>query len=184
MLSNGASAERALLESAYSEPELVRRAQLGSAAAFEQLVITRAPALERFLLARLRNESDARDALQDTLVAAWQTLPRLRQRDRFWPWLVGIAAHKAADLARRRRPLAAADPELLVDTAGDPEERARVRELWAVIATLPPVQRDVLLLRYLLQLSEDEIAEALGIRVGTVKSRTARARGALRELIA
>lgn len=184
MLSNGASAERARLEPAYDEQELVRRAQLGSAAAFEQLVLARGPALERFLLARLRNESDARDALQEALVAAWQTLPRLRQRDRFWPWLVGIAAHKAADLARRRPPLADADLGLLVDTTGDPEERARVRELWASIGSLPPLQRDVLLLRYLLQLSEEEVAEVLGIRVGTVKSRTARARGALMELIA
>jgi RNA polymerase sigma-70 factor, ECF subfamily len=184
MLSNGASAEPARLEPLHDEQELVRRAQLGSAAAFEQLVLARGPALERFLLARLRNESDARDALQETLVAAWQALPRLRQRDRFWPWLVGIAAHKAADVARRRTPLAEGGLELVVDTAGDPDERARVRELWAVVQSLPPVHRDVLLLRYLLQLSEEEVAAALGIRVGTVKSRTARARGALMELIA
>ncbi len=184
MLSTGTASDRARLDVVHDEPELVRRAQLGSAAAFEQLVLARGPALERFLLARLRNESDARDALQEALVAAWQALPRLRQRDRFWPWLVGIAAHKAADLARRRPPVVEADLALLVDPAGDPDEREHVRELWAMIESLPPVQRDVLLLRYLLRLSEEEVAEALGIRVGTVKSRTARARGALRELIA
>src|SRR5262249_1554339 len=102
MLSNGAATAHDRLEPAHAEQELLRRAQLGSAAAFERLVLARGPALERFLLARLRNESDARDALQETLVAAWQALPRLRERKRFWPWLVGIAAHKVADLARRR----------------------------------------------------------------------------------
>ena len=151
MLSTSTAGERARLEPLRDEPELVRRAQLGSAAAFEQLVLGRGPALERFLVARLRDESDARDALQEALVAAWQALPGLRQRDRFWPWLVGIAAHKAADLAGRRPPVAKADLELLVDIAGDPDERARVRELWAVIESLPSLQRDVLLLRYLLR---------------------------------
>src|SRR5919108_5166854 len=79
------------------ESELVRRAQLGSAAAFEQLVLRRGPQLYRYLAVRLRNEHDARDALQEALTAAWQALPTLKSRDRFWPWLVGIAAQKAAD---------------------------------------------------------------------------------------
>ena len=56
-------------------------------------------------------------------------------------------------------------------------------EIREAILALPPNLRDVLLLRYLLQLSEEEAAAALGIRIGTVKSRTARARAALSELI-
>src|SRR5919106_4072088 len=84
------------------ETELVRRAQLGSAAAFDRLVLTRGPDLYRYLVVRLRNESDARDALQETMTAAWQALPALRQPDRFWPWLVAIAARKAAAISRGR----------------------------------------------------------------------------------
>src|SRR5918996_3244802 len=84
------------------ETELVRRAQLGSAAAFDRLVLTRGPDLYRYLVVRLRNESDARDALQETMTAAWQALPALRQPDRFWPWLVAIAARKAAAIIRGR----------------------------------------------------------------------------------
>src|ERR671919_1397358 len=84
------------------EAELVRRAQLGSAAAFDQLVLTRGPDVYRYLAVRLRNESDARDALQETMTAAWQGLPALRQPDRFWPWLVAIAARKAAAISRGR----------------------------------------------------------------------------------
>src|SRR5688572_22588379 len=73
--------------------------------AFEALV---APFLQRlygFLAVQLRDEREARDALQETLVAAWQGLPRLRDVADPWPWLAGIAAHKAADVGRRRRVL-------------------------------------------------------------------------------
>lgn len=159
------------------EEELVRRAQLGSAAAFEQLVVLRAPQLYRYLVLRLGNESDARDALQDSLTAAWQSLPTLKSRERLWPWLVGIAAHKSADVARRRMPSGEPGSEPAGRTA---EPRLEIRE---AVAALPDHHRQILLLRYLLGLSEGEVATALGIRVGTVKSRSARARQALEELL-
>ena len=158
------------------ENELVRRAQLGSAAAFEQLVLARGPQLHRYLIVRVRDDADALDALQETLTAAWQGLPGLKEASRFWPWLCGIAAHKAADAARSRRPGAEAE---LGPQARD-DDLLEIRE---AVAALPERFRQVLLLRYLLGLSEDEVAEALGIRVGTVKSRSARARKALMEAL-
>ena len=87
---------------AVDDAELVRRAQLGSAAAFEALVVRHGARLHRYLRVELRHESDAHDALQESLTAAWRGLPGLRRADRFWPWLVGIASHKAADIHRRR----------------------------------------------------------------------------------
>src|ERR687892_110066 len=84
------------------EAELVRRAQLGSSAAFDRLVLARGPDVYRYLVVRLRNESDARDALQETMTAAWQALPTLRQPDKFWPWLVTIAARQAFAISRGR----------------------------------------------------------------------------------
>jgi RNA polymerase sigma-70 factor, ECF subfamily len=160
-----------------SEAEQIRRAQLGSAAAFEQLALTYGARLYRFLVARLGNEPDAHDALQETLVAAWQGLPTLRDPSRFWPWLCGIAAHKAVDVQRARRPESptASEPA----SAGDPETLG-VR---AALAALPESFREVLLLRHYLGLSEAESAQILGTRVGTVKSRTARARRALEDLL-
>ncbi len=154
----------------------MRRAQLGSVAAFEELVLARGPQLHRFLVVRLRIEADAPDALQETLTAAWQDLPRLREPSRFWPWLIGIAAHKAADVARRRSPASVAEPRPSATDDG-------TLELRQALAALPDRQREVLLLRYVVGLSEEEVAEALGIRVGTVKSRSARAREALREAL-
>lgn len=149
---------------------------MGSAAAFEQLVLARGPELHRYLAVRLRHESDARDALQESLTAAWQALPSLKDPAKFWPWLVAIAAHKAADVARRR--LDTADSvDVLGRTDGDAVE---IRD---ALDRLPPRFREILLLRFGLQLSEHEVAEVLGVRLGTVKSRTARARAVLEELL-
>jgi RNA polymerase sigma-70 factor, ECF subfamily len=161
----------------FDEAELVRRAQLGSSAAFEQLVLARAPQLYRYLVVRLRDEADARDALQETLIAAWQGLPTLKAASRFWPWLCGIAAHKAVDTARASSTTAVSDPGR---AAMDDDELLAFRD---AVAALPEHFRQVLLLRHLLGLSEAEVAEALGTRVGTVKSRAARARKALDDLL-
>ncbi len=131
--------------------------------------------LYRFLVLRLGDERDARDSLQETLLAAWQGLPRLRERDRPWSWLAGIAAHKASDNARKRVravPLSSVEQLYEDDNAAD---------MLAALERLPAAAREVLLLRYLLRLSEVEVAEVLGVRVGTVKSRAARARRRLLE---
>jgi RNA polymerase sigma-70 factor (ECF subfamily) len=163
------------------EPEgLVRRARGGDEDAFEELVRLFGPRLHRFLAVRLGDERDARDALQETLVAAWQGLPRLRSPERFWPWLAGIAAHKAADTARRRPPANGHRPELAAEVVADAHGALAVRQ---AISRLPERWREVLLLRVVLGLSEEETAAALGVRPGTVKSRTARARGRLLELL-
>jgi RNA polymerase sigma factor (sigma-70 family) len=162
-----------------SEPEdaeLVRQAQRGSARAFEELVVRHGPGVQRYLAFRLGNDADAKDALQETLAAAWLALPSLRTPDRFRAWLVGIATHKATDCARRRLRVVDAEPASSVDHAHALEIREAVR-------SLPERYREVLVLRYLLELSEEEAAFVLGIRVGTVKSRSARARRALEELL-
>lgn len=150
---------------------------MGSAVAFEQLVVARGPELYRYLAIRLHNESDARDALQETLAAAWQGLPTLREPRRFWSWLVAIAAHKASDIARARVPSPSDEIEPDASRDGDAVE---IRE---ALARLPTHFREVLVLRFGLQLSEQETAEVLRVRVGTVKSRSARARRALEELL-
>lgn len=161
----------------FDEPELVRRAQLGSSAAFEQLVLNRAPALYRYLAVRLRDEGDARDALQETLIAAWQGLPNLRAGSKFWPWLCGIGAHKAADAARGQSHAPLDEAETRARPADE------TLDLRQAVGDLPEHFRQVLLLRHMLGLSEAEVAEVLGTRVGTVKSRSARARKALEELL-
>jgi RNA polymerase sigma factor (sigma-70 family) len=180
MLSAVPSADERVATDPRLEPddaELVRRAQLGSAAAFEELVLSFGPRVHRYLALRLRDDGAALDALQETLTAAWQGLPSLRQPGKFWPWLLGIAAHKAADSARNRLP---ANEEDFEPPALEEEGLLEIRE---ALFALPAHFREVLLLRYFVRLSEEEVAETLGVRVGTVKSRSARARKALLELL-
>lgn len=161
---------------AVDDAELVRRAQLGSVAAFETLVVRYGGRLQRYLRIELRDESDAHDAMQESLTAAWRGLPALRRADRFWPWLAGIASHKAADVHRRR-------PRTAVREPAESREDDLLLEAREALAALPEHHRRVLLLRYLLGLSEEEAAVALGVRVGTVKSRCSRARRALLEAL-
>src|SRR5687767_11114562 len=85
--------------------EAVQQPAAFAPAAFESLIAPYVQRLYRFLVVRLGDEREARDALQETLLAAWQGLPQLRERDRPWGWLAGIAANKAADSARRRAPV-------------------------------------------------------------------------------
>lgn len=161
----------------FDEVGLVRRAQLGSEAAFEQLVLRFSADLHGYLIVCLRDEGEARDALQETLAAAWQALPSLREPTKFRPWIVGIAARKAADATRRRMRSGASALEL---PAIGTESFIELRE---ALDALPERHCEMLLLRYLVGLSEAEVGEALGLRLGTVKSRSARARNALLELL-
>lgn len=171
---------RAGVPSAANAVSLARAARGGDEGAFERLVVEVGPRLYRFLALRLGHDADARDALQETLIAAWQALPRLRKVDRYWPWLVGIAARKAVDVLRRRVPLEryATSADLASGQGHEPEG-----ELLRALAKLPDASREVLLLRYLLGLSERETAAILGVAVGTVKSRAARARSQLADLL-
>jgi RNA polymerase sigma-70 factor (ECF subfamily) len=142
---------------------------------FEAFVLPYVQRLYRFLVLRLGDERDARDSLQETLLAAWQGLPQLREKDRPWSWLAGIAAHKASDSARRRY------RAVSLPNVEEPYEEDDTNEVLAALERLPAAAREVLLLRYLLRLSEVEVAGVLGVRVGTVKSRAARARRLLLE---
>ena len=134
--------------------------------------------------------ADAEDAAQVGFVKAWTALPRFRRGAPFKPWLLRIVATEAHNRRRasgRRaalavRATAAQAPE---DAAPSPEGaalgRERQNELLEAVNRLDERDRDVLTCRYFLELSEDETAQILGVRRGTVKSRTARALERLRK---
>lgn len=171
------------------ERELVLRAQHGDPRAFEQLVDPHREIAFRVAYLITCNRTDAEEAAQDALVKAWRSLRRFRAGAPLRPWLLRIAANEARNRRRgagRRERLAlraaaaspgeaAPSPE---EAAVDADERAR---LLAALDELPDGMRLVLACRHLLSLSEEETAAALGVRVGTVKSRSARALARLRE---
>jgi len=133
-----------------------------------------------------RNAAEADDATQDGLVKAWRAFGRFRPGAPMRPWLLKIVANEARNRRRstgRREALALrASPG---EAAPSPEEAAVAAEdqvrLLAALDGLKEDHRLVLACRHLLDLSEAETAAALGVRAGTVKSRTARAIDALRE---
>lgn len=158
--------------------EAVQRAQQGDEGGFHALVVELGPLVYRFLVVRLAHEGDARDALQETLIAAWQGLPTLKRPECVRSWILTIAVRKATEVFKARPPLARVDmPE------ADPSDAVQLFEIRDALDRLPPKMRDALLVRYLLGLSEQETAQALRVPLGTVKSRTARGRKQMAALL-
>jgi RNA polymerase sigma-70 factor (ECF subfamily) len=172
------------------ERELVLRAQRGDDLAFAELVRTHEEIAFRVAYVITGSAADAEDAVQDGIVKAWRALGRFRGGEPWRPWLLAIVANEARNRRRsagRRAQLAlrAERERVSGDAAPSPEATALAaderRRLLVAVDALPEDSRLVLVCRYLLELSELETAAALGLRPGTVKSRTARALERLRE---
>jgi RNA polymerase sigma-70 factor (ECF subfamily) len=170
------------------ERELVLRAQGGDPRAFEELVRPHEEVAFRVAYLITRNAAEAEDAAQEGLVKAWRALGRFRAGEPMRPWLLRIVANEARNRRRssgRRDRLALAAAEVSGEAAPSPESAAleadERRRLLGALEELPEPARLALACRYLLELSEDETAAALGVRRGTVKSRSARALEKLRE---
>ena len=169
--------------------ELVRRAQAGDREAFEMLVERHATETYR-LAAAIVGEADSRDVAQESLVVAWQQLPRLRDPSAFAPWLRRICVNRCRNwlrtLNRRGRPASLeADeagrlPDRRLDFRGAVEARAILEPAFEALS---PDQRAVLALHYSMGYSIAETADALDIRIGTAKSRLNSGLGALRRAI-
>jgi RNA polymerase sigma-70 factor, ECF subfamily len=130
------------------------------------------------------NRTLADDAAQEAIGRAFGSLRRFDTSRPFGPWLKRIAVNCAIDQLRqtgRTRPLDD-DPSLLEEWVT--EERDDVRQVVVAVAALSPAKRAVVALRYWLELPFDEIAGVLGLPVGTVASRHARALDELRVALA
>jgi len=169
---------------------LVRRAQRGDREAFGEIFRVRADTVHRYIGAILRNDARTEDATAETFIAAWKSLPKLREPERFDAWLLRIAHHRAMDELRRLKPTVALEdaPELSDDRRGaSPDlviegmaDSAVVRD---ALAELPELQREVLTLRYLHELSFGEIATQLDRSSAAVRQVRQRGLAALRRLL-
>ena len=170
------------------EEMLVERACRGDPAAFEELVLTYQSLAFRTAFVIAGDATDAEEAAQDGFVKAHRALRRFRRGQPFRPWLLAIVANEARNRRRSRGRRAALALRAAAEPGGagnDPEEAALAAErrerILTAVERLRDDDRDVLACRYLLELSEDETAAALGIARGTVKSRTHRALSRLEE---
>ena len=178
------------------EKELIDKAARGSRDAFGELVRRyqqKALALSNRLCG---NPEDGADAAQEAFFSAWRNLPSFRGDAGFSTWLYRLVSNASMDILRRRQRRDAhagpsADDEENPFDAPDPapapqeivERRELRRELQAALDALSPERREVLILREIHQLSYEEIAAALSLDLGTVKSRIHRARESLRKIL-
>src|SRR4051794_7390252 len=134
-----------------------------------------------------QDAAEAEEAAQDGFVKAWRSLRRFRVGEPLRPWLLTIVANEARNRRRSAGRRGALVLRVAEARAQDRSAEAQVLEgesraaLLEAIARLREDDRLVLGCRYLLELSEAETAGALGVRPGTVKSRTSRALARLRE---
>ena len=154
---------------------MVRAAQRGDPRAMDALMRELSPRLGRVCGAITPRHGE--DALQETLIVVLRNLRSLREPAAVHGWARRIAVHESIRVARRA---SAATPTDAVDVAAasDAEASADVR---AVLETMDPEHRAILVLRDLEGLSEQEAAAVLDAPIGTVKSRLHRARSAFRE---
>jgi RNA polymerase sigma-70 factor (ECF subfamily) len=176
----------------------VARAQAGDLGAFEILVERHTQRIYRTLIGLLGNPEDAKDAVQDTFLKAFQNLSRFERRAKFATWLVSIASNTGVQRLRDRKQFESIDddgsdqeefrPKQVRAWGDDPEEmysKTQQRDLLErAISRLPAKYRVVLLLRDVQQLPTEDAAAALALSVPALKARLLRGRLILRETLA
>ena len=173
------------------EAAIVRKVLDGDANAFETLVLEYEKNVYNIALRMTGNSEDAADMTQEAFIKAYNSLQAFRGDSKFSVWLYRIVSNVCLDFLRskNRRPTVSLsvedddgeDTQLdVADESQSPElllDRKLTREsVRRGLDSLPPDYRQILLLREVQGLSYDEIAQALGLEVGTVKSRIFRAR--------
>ena len=177
---------------------LIRRAQSGDEGAFEQLLLAHQKSVYNLCLRMAGNPDDALDLSQEAFIRAWRALGQYQFDAAFSTWLFRLTSNVCIDFLRKQKrqqhmSLTVTDDDepgeefTVPDPAPGPEEQAvhneRRQAVARAMAALPEDYRAVMQLRAVEELSYEQIAEILDIKVGTVKSRLARARTQLRKII-
>ena len=169
--------------------DLVRRCLEGDESAFEQLLDCYKDRIFSFILRLVQNQADAEDIAQTVFVKAFRNLQSYDQSRPFISWLFRIAHNCCIDFLRSKKEHVSIDDEdhpidiedMSISTENVVARNFEQREAEALLASLPPLYREVLMLQYREDMGCSEIAVALGIPEGTAKARLFRARAALLE---
>jgi RNA polymerase sigma-70 factor, ECF subfamily len=183
------------------EKELIARIIAGETNLFHELIRPYERMVYLSILAMLRNDQEAEDAAQEVMINAFRYLKNFRGDAKFSTWLVTIAMNEARQRLRKAKAaqMESLDedkedregdftPAVLTDWREIPSEALEKKEmrqkLREAVQQLPPIYREVLVLRDLEELNQEETASALGIRVALVKVRLHRARMMLQKMLA
>ncbi|MFO8007041.1 MAG: sigma-70 family RNA polymerase sigma factor [Candidatus Brocadiia bacterium] len=181
-----------------SDAELVRQARRGDVAAFGELVERHQDYIYNAVFHLVSDEKDAEDLAQEVFLRAYDGLDSFRGEARFTTWAYGIMLNTVRSFWRRtrRRVVVSLDqgsdaeegPRHEVPAEGDGPERQTLRRekvqlVRAAIAELEDDLREIIVMRDIQGLTYEELAEAIGVPDGTVKSRLHRARGKLKDIL-
>lgn len=172
----------------------LKRAARGDEAAFEVLISPYMDTTYRLCLRMMGNEQDAADMAQEALVRAWRNLSTYKAQSRFSTWLYRITQNVCLDELRKHKNRQAESLQKLHEAGFDPEDKKETPEAAAeskdtrahlirAIDSLSEEHRAAILLRDVHGLSYEEIASVLDVNLNTAKSRIARARANLRNIL-
>lgn len=166
---------------------LIKKAQRGDRKAFGELVRRHRKGTINVVYRMCGDAALAEEAAQEAFIRAWTNLPKYKPRSPFRNWLYRIATNAATDALRRRKDTVNLESVDLVSADRGPEALAEAGELGErvrqAVLDLPPASRAVIVLREYEELTYKEIADTLGIPIGTVMSRLNYARGLLRQTL-
>jgi RNA polymerase sigma-70 factor (ECF subfamily) len=172
---------------------IIRRCQGGDELAWERLIRSQQGRVYALCCHYTRDRTEAYDLAQEVFIRVYRRLGALEDADRFLPWLMRIVRNAAIDHSRRRkaRPPAQDVPAeemwSLSDEAAGPAESAEMRSdqrlIHRALQLIGAKHREVLLLHEIQGLALEEVAQLLELPVGTVKSRSSRARRELAEAV-
>ena len=170
-----------------SDAELVERVRQGDRDAYAPLIVRYRLRFGRYAFHLLGNEYDAEEALQDAFFRAYRSIDRCRRPDRFGAWLFSIVVNCCRTAAVRRGRDAARQASLdaadLVEPPRAMEGAVSQEEIHQALAALVPEQREAFLLKYVEELSYEEMVALTGAGESALKMRVKRACERLRELL-
>jgi RNA polymerase sigma-70 factor (ECF subfamily) len=170
-----------------TDGDLIQRAARGDRSAFDELYQRYARPVFGLALRRLGDRGRAEDAVQETFASIWRSAGSYRpERGPGAPWLYAVARNAIVDRARSRTETPSEIPDQAADEAGPGDLAEQSWVAWRVHRALEELsdrEREVISLAYWSGLSQSEVAEFLGIPLGTVKTRTRAALSRLSEIL-
>ena len=175
----------------YNEQKLIQRASGGDPSAFNRLMAQHEKKMYAVALRMFNNREDAQDCLQEAMLRVYRSIGGFKGQSSFSTWLYRITMNTCLDELRRKKNKQSTSLDNLVEQGWSPSDEGNTpekhavrtelrRELSQAIQELPEDMRSAVVLRDIQGFAYDEIADALGVNVGTIKSRISRAREKLR----